>query len=669
MNHPVFPSNETERLAALRSFCVLDTAPEASFDALTRLAASLLDVPISLISISDVKRQWFKSRHGLDAPELPREGSFCSYVVANGASVVVLDASTDIRFAENPIVAGGPRIRFYAGMPLRTQEGFVLGTLCTIDCAPRAPTANQLEMLALIAAQVVDQLEARRSRLQLEVLFAAMAEGVLVHDNGGKITSANASAGAILGVPVSALLGRRSLALGESVREDGSVLPVEAQPPMRTLSTAIPEVGVVTGVHVPSGELRWLRVSSLPLRNDAGLADGAVTTIDDITAIRSAHQEIVARHEHLVTTGTLAAGLGHEINNPLAYIHANLDLAIEEVQKLAPVIEKEKLEELGRMLGEARDGAERIRKIVRGLHSLARADLPLLPIDVGETIDASIQMATHAIRSKAKLAKQVIDVPPVLADGPRLSQVVVSLLVNAAQAFPVGDVEKNRITVATRVHGFDRIEISVSDNCPGIDPELRRRIFDPFFTTKAVGQGSGLGLAICRSIVADFGGEIRLESTVGAGSTFRVLLSPATAIAAVRDETSPTATPTTTRGRVLVVDDEPGILSSIRRSLQRDFDVVLCEDPREALLRIENGETFDAIFCDLTMPHLTGDALFDCVEKIAPALSSRFIFMTGGAADARIQDFLANVTNRRIEKPFSIHDLRQIVARLMAPDH
>ncbi len=168
MKKPETPLNEEERLRSLRDYEILDTAPEIAFDALTKLAAHIAGVPIALVSLVDTDRQWFKARYGLDAPETPRDVSFCGHVVAAEAPLMVPDAFQDERFFDNPLVTGEPRVRFYAGFPLRTPDGFVLGTLCAIDHEAREISAKQREMLALLAQQVVDQLELRRRSRRLE---------------------------------------------------------------------------------------------------------------------------------------------------------------------------------------------------------------------------------------------------------------------------------------------------------------------------------------------------------------------------------------------------------------------------------------------------------------------------------------------------------------------
>ena len=159
---PPIPSNEAARLDALRDYEILDTDPEPAFDDLTRLAAHIAGTPIALVSLVDTHRQWFKARYGLEAPETPRAISFCGHVVASDTPLIVQDTLADDRFADNPLVTGPPMFRFYAGLPLRTDEGLVMGTLCTIDSVPRQLTPVQLDLLAMLTGQVVTQLELRR---------------------------------------------------------------------------------------------------------------------------------------------------------------------------------------------------------------------------------------------------------------------------------------------------------------------------------------------------------------------------------------------------------------------------------------------------------------------------------------------------------------------------
>ncbi|HEU4617139.1 MAG TPA: histidine kinase [Gammaproteobacteria bacterium] len=166
------PVNEAERLSDLRRYAVLDTPPDPGLDALTQFARQVADTPIALISLTDDTRQWFKSRVGLDVVEIPRDWAPCAHAVATGENIVCTDMRLDPRFADNPLVRGPPHLRFYAGMALVTPSKTVLGTLAVIDTVPRTLSASQQEALALIARQIVDQLELRTAYRELAALRA-----------------------------------------------------------------------------------------------------------------------------------------------------------------------------------------------------------------------------------------------------------------------------------------------------------------------------------------------------------------------------------------------------------------------------------------------------------------------------------------------------------------
>ncbi|MGB0953212.1 MAG: GAF domain-containing protein [Planctomycetota bacterium] len=171
-----FPENETERLHLLKLYRILDTVSERAFDDLTRLAASICQVPISLVSLVDADRQWFKSRHGLDATETHRDAAFCGHAILHEDVLIVEDAQEDPRFADNPLVTGAPHIRFYAGAPLQVESGHRFGTLCVIDTEPRTMDAQQLESLEILRDAVLTQMELRRARQDMQTLeqFLAM---------------------------------------------------------------------------------------------------------------------------------------------------------------------------------------------------------------------------------------------------------------------------------------------------------------------------------------------------------------------------------------------------------------------------------------------------------------------------------------------------------------
>lgn len=212
--------NEELRLKSLRRLEVLDSLPEQEFDDIVSLISEVCEVPIALISLVDEKRQWFKSKFGLDVTETPRELAFCAHAIVNEDVFIVQDAQKDKRFQDNPLVTNDPKIRFYAGAPLRSLDGFNLGTLCVIDRKPRELTQRQLDTLVLLSKQVVSLLELRlrlkeaeRNEKRSSFLAAipeAMSEGVVLQDSEGRIVDFNQAATKILGLSRDQLLGLTS---------------------------------------------------------------------------------------------------------------------------------------------------------------------------------------------------------------------------------------------------------------------------------------------------------------------------------------------------------------------------------------------------------------------------------------------------------------------------
>jgi CheY-like chemotaxis protein len=315
---------------------------------------------------------------------------------------------------------------------------------------------------------------------------------------------------------------------------------------------------------------------------------------------------------------------------------------------------------------------ERVRSIVRDLKTFSHPDEESLEIvDLRTVIKSSINLAASQIRHRARLQTDLDSAPAVRANARRLSQVFVNLLVNAAQAIPDGIAERNEIRIAMRTDDSGRAVVEVCDTGTGIAPEHLPRLFDPFFTTKPVGEGTGLGLSICHSIVSALGGELSVESELGHGSTFRVTLPAAPDDVAPAPERAgrgagpASAQPPTRRARILAIDDDPHIGNAVRETLAREHDVVAVTSASEALRRLEGGEDFDLILCDVMMPMMTGIDLHEILRRARPELAARMVFLTGGAFTARARTFLSEVPNPRLEKPFDPKSLRSFIRQLL----
>ena len=359
-----------------------------------------------------------------------------------------------------------------------------------------------------------------------------------------------------------------------------------------------------------------------------------------VRAEQARMRERLVISERMASAGTLAAGVAHEINNPLGVAMANVEFAADALSRMVQDPGVVGLEE---PLRDAREALERIRDIVRDVKLFSRPhDDATTAVDVRRVLDSSTRMAWNEIRHRAKLVKDYQAVPMVSANESRLGQVTLNLVVNAAQAIGEGQADTNEIRVSTRTTDDGRACIEVSDTGCGIPTENLERIFDPFFTTKAVGVGTGLGLAICHRIVTELGGHITVESEIGKGSRFRISL-PAVDERARPERPSTPLPAKATRQKILIVDDEETLARAIERSLRPDHDVTVVTRAREALARIEGGERFDVILTDVMMPEMTGMDMYERLRQVAPDQAEHVVFLTGGAFTPAAREFLDTV--------------------------
>jgi two-component system cell cycle sensor histidine kinase/response regulator CckA len=419
------------------------------------------------------------------------------------------------------------------------------------------------------------------------------------------------------------------------------------------------------------GSYRWLEWRSVadPVRGLVYAAARDVTeqkTAEDLLLEGHQRQATLQRQlvfaDRMASVGTLAAGVAHEINNPLAYVMTNINLIAEGLASNR-TLSLEDVAELREMAAEAQLGAERIRKIVRGLKTFSRSEEERrVVLEVQPLLELSINMAYNEIRHRARLVKDYGKIPPVDADEARLGQVFINLLVNAVQALPEPDGASNEIRVLTSTDPAGRAVIEIRDNGRGIPAEIIGRVFDPFFTTKPVGIGTGLGLSICHTIVHGMGGEITVTSPHGGGTTFRVVLPAASRLRAEPPALCLGAQKAVARATVLVVDDEPAVGNVLRRLL-RDHQVTVMTTAKQALELLFAGSQFDVILSDLMMPEMSGMDFYDELLLHFPEAARRVIFVSGGAFTPTANAFLDRVSNERIDKPFDSQRVRDIVQR------
>jgi PAS domain S-box-containing protein len=497
-------------------------------------------------------------------------------------------------------------------------------------------------------------------RLQYDFrrVIDGLPDGVLIH-RGGVIAYANPAWCSYLGLAADAPLA------GRHIRD--FLAPDDPSRAAEPWLGAGPrgEAGHLQLRKEPGGWVTLETAAAQPVDFDG---PSTLLSARDVTERKQAALQLAVT-DRMVSAGTLAAGVAHEVNNPLAYVIANLRGISRALARLRPTLPVEVATDLDSMLADAREGAERVSEIVSDLSAFARPDDGALrPVDVHAVLERTLKIAANQIKHRARLFRDYKPTPLVLAGEGRLAQVVLNLLVNAAQAIPEGHADAHEIRVATReLNG--RVLISIHDTGAGIPEDIRGRIFDPYFTTKPLGSGTGLGLSICHGIVTQLGGSLTVESTPGAGSTFTVALPIAEDVATREPTTPPLPQPSgaTRAARILIIDDEPRVASALGRALE-GHDVTVVRDGRTALRLLvgPDATVFDIVFCDLMMPELSGMEMHAQLAQARPGLEKKLVFMTGGAFTPAAHEFLQQIDNPCLVKPFRIDQVLGLVDSIMS---
>ncbi len=395
--------------------------------------------------------------------------------------------------------------------------------------------------------------------------------------------------------------------------------------------------------------------------------------IEDVVAREREHGKALLsaqRSSRLASVGQLAAGVAHEINNPLTYIISNMEYILEYERKLMECLPKEDAQPLIESAQDVLEGAHRVRRIVHGIKLFARLDqeVQIAAVDVNEVLASSLDMARNEIRHRATLVTDFAEqLPTIQADKGRLGQVFINLLINASQALPdePESGHEQTITVSTSLDEEGFIVATVADTGVGIETEKMSQIFEPFYTSKPVGEGTGLGLPIVHGIVSDLGGHIHVSSKVGVGTTFSVHLPTSADGDEELERTSEYAAAPKEEppGRILIIDDEALVAKSLARII-KDADSTAVNGGESALALLREDSDFDVLFCDLMMPGLSGPKFYEVLQAEFPQLAKRVIFITGGVFSDVTQTFLDESPVSCLYKPFSLVDVKKAIARL-----
>ena len=517
--------------------------------------------------------------------------------------------------------------------------------------------------------------DAHGSETQSRLLLSRATDGIVVVDASHHVLFINPAACALLHISCERVLGEP---FEFPIPEEGAPATYQVQLPDGQVSplTATAIVSIWDGYEATIIQLQPTLRPSVPPSAPPSVPPvmlGARVSEDRLRAV-----------------GRLAAGLAHEVNNPLTFVLANLEslreshqairrfirrlrvgLATQEVitsqsfdQITAEANLQEVIDDAADMLTDCYKGMHRIQDITRSLGTFSRADDSRAEMtDITRVVDDACAMVFNQIRYRAVLVKRFEPIPLIPAFPGRLSHALVNMLTNAAEAIDGGTYEKHRIVVSTRVEG-EHVIIGVSDTGVGIHGEDRERIFTPGFTTKANEGGMGMGLAACRRVAAEHGGRLEVHHLPDRGTRFDLVIPIDTGLTAIeqRRESHPVSEAPFQRSRILIIDDDAMVLSALRRRLRRRYDIVTVLGGVEALARLSEDPDFDSIVCDLMMPEVDGKSFYDAVKKEQPQLADRIVFMSGGAFTPRLRRFAASVSNPVLQKPVSREDLESMLA-------
>ncbi|WP_233080425.1 ATP-binding protein [Rheinheimera soli] len=515
MQVAAIPYNEQDRLKALLKLQILDTEPDATFDAVTSLAATLFQVSIALVSLIDEQRQWFKSKQGLDVCQTDRKLAFCAHAILQPDIFIVEDASQDQRFSDNPLVCTIPNIRFYAGCPLINEQGYALGTLCIIDRIPRQMTEQDKTVLRKLAALVMERLNEHKQKLQtehklqlLDLLLDSIPDALVACDSEGQLEQFNKVAREWHGVDVRQCDSELWSHYYDLYEEDGhTVLPVERIPLLRAFHGET-VLGQDICIKAKNQAPRWARCRGEQLKSRSGQLLGALVLMQDI----SEQKQLEQMKTDFIST------VSHELRTPITAISGALDLVIHQVLGAVP-------EKALAMLKVASQNSKRLQLLVNDLLdmeklSAGKMDFYLQPCDLAQECQQAIsQNQPYADRFAVQLSLLNNESLMMQLDSHRLQQVLSNLLSNAIKYSKTG-----AGVFLSYYRMEDRLRIQVEDKGEGIPLHFQEKIFQRFAQadgsdTKAR-SGTGLGLAISKAIIESMGGTIDFRSVPGQGTVF-----------------------------------------------------------------------------------------------------------------------------------------------------
>jgi two-component system sensor histidine kinase/response regulator len=682
MQSASLPVNEPDRLRALLDLEVLDTRPEEEFEALVKIASMACSVPISLITLVDSDRQWFKANIGLPGvTETPRDISFCAHAILNDAIFEVSNAAEDLRFSDNPLVVSTPDIRFYAGAPIVMEDGLRIGTLCVIDNKPHQLTSTQREVLRQLAVTVSHTLKGRRAVLDMKRATQHLQEDEERWRDFSKSASDwfweteashrfsyfSENFEKVYGLPAGNLLGRNR----RDILEVDALNPQESiREHLELLTQHLPFKNYEYQIRGSDGDIRWIAVSGVPHVDATGLFAGYRGTGTIITERKridaQLHEALTLAQAHSVAKSQFLANMSHEIRTPMNAILGMLSLLSAT--------------ELNARQG---DYASKAESAARSLLSLLNDILDFSKIEAGKleldpqpfSFERLLRDLSVIVSSNLgqKPVEVLFDLDPTLphnlvGDSLRLQQVLINLSGNALKFTERGTIVIQVQTVRQTADAAT-LRIAVKDSGIGISPENQKRLFSDFMqaeasTTRRFG-GTGLGLSICKRLVSMMGGDLAVDSAEGEGSTFHFEIQLPISVNEL-DQDGKQVIQNSQTIRVLVVDDNAmarDLIAAMATSLGWCVDVA--QGGAEALKLVQQmGNDYQAIFMDWDMPGMDG---WETIERLRVSLNGKTapitVMVTANGRESLSQRSAQEQAqlNAFLVKPITASMLREVV--------
>jgi PAS domain S-box-containing protein len=536
-------------------------------------------------------------------------------------------------------------------------NGNVIGIMALFDSSWRDYNDDDIKLITAVAAQFGVTLRNQhlfesitKAKKAWETTFDSMTDAVSVHDADHKIVRVNRAMAELLGSTKEDLAGKKCY---EVIHKLDS--PIRQCP-----SREVFRSGKSVSLEIEEQHLdKEFRLSVNPIFNSEGEVAGLVHVMRDITERKQLRHQLL-QSEKMAAIGQLVSGVAHELNNPLTGVIGYSQMMM---QRSGKDDNSQEAKDLKIILSEA----QRASRIVQNLLSFARKYQPQKNfVDINEALRTVMDLRAYELNvSNIKVEADFDpDLPRTMADLHQIEQVLLNVLNNAEQS--IASTGRPGVIRITSQESKGLINIIISDNGEGIAVEDINRIFDPFFTTKEVGKGTGLGLSICYGIIEEHGGEIRVESKKGNGATFIIEL-PVTESSTTNVEQSGRGAGSNegSRRRVLLVDDEPAIIELLTDILTMDgHGVDVARNSRIAMLKLSSF-SYDNIITETNMQHGDGRDLHKRIRDIDPSLAANVIFITDDSIGSDTREYVNKTGNAFLEKPFNLHDLRELLNKVM----